>query len=62
MTICVRNTICLVSQSFNGLFNFLINVYFLDPCQYGKDLGALSSPKVDEIDGVQYKYFDLKEN
>jgi hypothetical protein len=37
-------------------------VYFLDPCQYGKDLGALSSPKVDEIDGVQYKYFDLKEN
>jgi len=37
-------------------------VDFLNPCQYGKNLGALSSTEVDENDGVQYKDFDLKEN
>ncbi len=35
---------------------------FLNPCQYGKDLGALSSTEVDENDGVQYKDFNLEEN
>lgn len=47
---------------FYGLFNFLINVDFLDPCQYGEDLGARSSITVDENDGVQSKDFDLQEN
>jgi hypothetical protein len=37
-------------------------VDFLDPCQYGEDLEALSSINVDENDGVQYKDFDLEEN
>ncbi len=45
-----------------GLFNFLINVDFLDPCQYGEDLGGLLSIEVDENDGVQYKDIHLKEN
>ncbi len=44
------------------MFNFLFNVDFLDPCQYGEDLEALSSINVDENDGVQYKDFDLEEN
>ncbi len=62
MTICVWNTISLVSQSFYGLFNFLVTVDFLYQCQYGEDLGALLNIEVDENDGVQYKDFDLKEN
>lgn len=48
---------------FYGLFNFLINVEFLNPCQYGEDLGALLSIEVDEnYNGVQYKDFDLAKN
>jgi hypothetical protein len=38
-------------------------VDFLNPCQYGEYLGALSSIEVDEnYNGVQYKHFDLVEN